>query len=60
MFLAIDDDGGDLLVHKDEDSGEEGGRDSQEAAVPGIQAAEGVHHPASVVSCGLCVEECSL
>ena len=34
MFLPVDDDGGDLLVHEEEDGEEEGGDAGQKVDVP--------------------------
>ena len=36
MFLPVDDDGGDLLVHEEEDGEEEGGDAGQKVDVPEI------------------------
>ena len=52
VLLPVDDDGGDLLVHEEEDGEEDGGEDGQEVDVPlrlGIQQG---NQPASDIVSG--------
>ena len=46
MLFPVDDDDGDLLVHKHEDSGEERRPEGQERRPPGVRV-EGVDDPAA-------------
>ena len=43
VFLPIDNNGGDLLVHEDKDCGENGRREAGKHPVPGV--VEWVHDP---------------
>ena len=51
MLLAVDDDSRDLLVHEDEDGGEESGESRGRDRPHWVL--EGVDQPASVVTCRL-------
>ena len=53
VLLAVDDDGGDLLVHEDEDDGQQGRDGGRQGQPPGVAVTPGVDHPATVVTCGL-------
>ena len=44
VLLPVDDDGGDLLVHEDEDGGEQGRHDCHEAQPPRVRP-QGVDQP---------------
>lgn len=48
VLLAVDDDGGDLLVHEDQDGAEHGWECRYQQRPPGI-GAQWVHEPASVL-----------
>ena len=52
MLLAVDDDGGDLLVHEDEDGAEQGGQHGHQQRPPRV-VAQRVHQPAAVLGGGL-------
>ncbi len=58
VLFPVDDDSGDLLVHEDEDGGEERGQDGSERAPPFIL--ERVDHPSPVVTSWLCKESKSV
>ena len=49
VLLAVDDDGGDLLVHEDEDKGQKGGNDGSEVGPPGVHCTDGRDEPAAVL-----------
>ena len=53
VFLAIDDDGRDLLVHEDEDGGEECRGYASKDGIPGVVAGEPVYEPTPVRAGGL-------
>ena len=52
MLLAVDDDGGDLLVHEDEDGAEQGGQHRHQQRPPRV-VPQRVHQPAAVLGGGL-------
>lgn len=54
IFLPVDDDGGNLLVHEDQYKGQEGGDDGGHGSPPGVLVTDGADKPAAVlVSRGL-------
>ena len=52
MFLPVDDDGGDLLVHEEQHGQEQGGESGQEVDVPGRLVIEHGNHPVSDIGSG--------
>ena len=54
MFLPVDDDGGDLLVHEQQDGEQDGGEGRQKVDVPGrLVVIEGNQPAPDVRSCRL-------
>ena len=52
VFLAVDDDGADLLVHEDEDGDQESGNRAGQIPPPGVLTKRH-HQPAPIRACGL-------
>ena len=52
VLLAVDDDGGDLLVHEDEDGAEQSGQRRHQQGPPGVGAQRG-DQPAAMLGCRL-------
>ena len=52
VFLAVDDDGCDLLIEEDQNSCQHGGNEGSDGNPPGGDC-ERVHQPAAVVACRL-------
>lgn len=52
VLLAVDDDSSDLLVHKDEDGAEQGGKRRHGQRPPGV-GSQRVNQPSSVLGCRL-------
>lgn len=48
VFLPVDNDGGDLLIHEDEDGADDGGETGSQSQPPRVLLRDRVDEPASV------------
>ena len=52
VLSAVDDDGGDLLVHEDENGGQEGRKASSQVQPPRVVGRNGLNQPAAIIRTG--------